>query len=41
MKKLVKYSVYGLGSLIALILVVMAIVALTFNPNDYKQKVID
>ena len=41
MKKLVKYSVYGLGSLISLILVVMAIVALTFNPNDYKQKVID
>ena len=41
MKKLVKYSAYGLGSLISLILVVMAIVALTFNPNDYKQKVID
>ena len=41
MEKLVKYSAYGLGSLISLILVVMAIVALTFNPNDYKQKVID
>ncbi|MGZ8261664.1 MAG: AsmA family protein [Methylotenera sp.] len=41
MKKLIKYSAYGLGGLIILILIVVAIVAATFNPNDYKQQVID
>lgn len=41
MNKLLKYSAYGLGSLVALILLVTVTVALTFNPNDYKQKVID
>lgn len=41
MKKILKYSAYGLGGLIALVLLLVTIVALTFNPNDYKQKVID
>ncbi len=41
MKKLLKYSAYGLGGLISLILIVLAIVAATFNPNDYKQQIID
>ena len=41
MKKLLKYSAYGLGGLLSLILIVVAIVAATFNPNDYKQQVID
>lgn len=41
MKKLLKYSAYGLGGLISLILIVLVIVAATFNPNDYKQQIID
>lgn len=41
MKNFLKYSLYGVGGLIALLLLVVAIVAATFNPNDYKQKVID
>ena len=41
MKKLLKYSLYGIASLIVLILVGVAIFAATFNPNDYKQKVVD
>ena len=41
MKKILKYSAYALASLIGLVLIVMAIVAATFNPNDYKQQVID
>ncbi|MES2182319.1 MAG: AsmA family protein [Pseudomonadota bacterium] len=41
MKKLLKYSAFGLGGLISVMLIVMAIVAATFNPNDYKQQIID
>ena len=41
MKKLLKYSAYGVGGLISLLLIVLAIVATTFNPNDYKQQIID
>lgn len=41
MKKLLKYSAIGLGGLISLVLVVLAIVVATFNPNDYKQQIID
>lgn len=41
MKKFLKYSAYGLGGLTGLLLLVVTIVAVTFNPNDYKQKVID
>ncbi|MDP3141088.1 MAG: AsmA family protein [Methylotenera sp.] len=41
MKKLLKYSAYVLGGLIGLVLLVVTIIAVTFNPNDYKQKVID
>jgi len=41
MKKLLKYSAYGLGGLISLVLIVVAIVSATFNPNDYKQQIID
>lgn len=40
MNKLLKYSVYGIGGLIALILLVVAIFAATFNPNDYKPLII-
>ncbi len=41
MKKLLKYSAIGLGALISLALILVAIVATTFNPNDYKQQIID
>ena len=41
MKKLLKYSAYGIGGLIGLVLLVVVVVSATFNPNDYKQKVID
>ena len=41
MKKFLKYSLYGVGGLIGLVLIAVGIIAATFNPNDYKQKVID
>ncbi len=36
MNKFVKYSLIGVGGLLALLLVGIGIVAATFNPNDYK-----
>ena len=41
MKKFLKYGLYGIGGLIALVLIAVGIIATTFNPNDYKQKIID
>ena len=41
MKKFLKIGLYGLGGLIGIVLLTIGIVAATFNPNDYKQKVID
>ena len=41
MKKIFKYFAYSLGGLIGLLVIVIAIVAATFNPNDYKQQIID
>ena len=41
MNKLLKYGIYGLLGLIALVLIGVGIFAATFNPNDYKQTVID
>ena len=41
MKKLLKYSLYVVSGLIGILLLVVTIVVTTFNPNDYKQKVID
>ncbi|HEY8117813.1 MAG TPA: AsmA family protein [Methylophilaceae bacterium] len=40
MKKLLKYSLFGLGGLILLLVIVIAVVAATFNPNDYKPLVV-
>lgn len=41
MKKLLKYSAIGLGGVISLVLILVAVVSATFNPNDYKQQIID
>lgn len=41
MKKFIRYSLYFVGGLIALVLIAVGIISATFNPNDYKQKVID
>lgn len=40
MNKLLKYAAYALGGLIVLALVVVGIVAATFNPNDYKPMIV-
>jgi AsmA protein len=41
MKKFLKYSLFGLGGIVALLILLVAVIAATFNPNDYKQQVID
>ncbi len=40
MKKFLKYGLFGLGGIIALLLLVAAVIAATFNPNDYKPLII-
>lgn len=40
MKKILKYGAFALGGLLLLVLVVVAIVAATFDPNDYKPMVV-
>lgn len=40
MKKLLKYGLFGLGGIVALLLLVVAIISATFNPNDYKPLII-
>ncbi|MGB4812572.1 MAG: AsmA family protein [Methylophilaceae bacterium] len=40
MKKLLKYGLYGIGGFIILLLLAVAIIAATFNPNDYKDDII-
>lgn len=40
MNKLIKYSLIGVGSLIVLIVVAVAIITATFNPNDYKPLIV-
>lgn len=40
MNKLLKYSLIGAGSLIGLIIVAVAVIAATFNPNDYKPLIV-
>lgn len=41
MNKYLKYSLYAIGGLVVLLLLLVAVIAATFNPNDYKQHVID
>jgi AsmA protein len=40
MNKLVKYSIFSVLGLFALLLVGLAIIAATFNPNDYKPLIV-
>lgn len=40
MKKLLKFSLFGLGGIIAILLLAAAIISATFNPNDYKPLII-
>lgn len=40
MKKFLKYGLYALAGVIALLLIVVAVIAATFNPNDYKPLII-
>ncbi|MGJ8619501.1 MAG: AsmA family protein [Methylophilaceae bacterium] len=41
MNKYLKYAAIAIGSFIVILLLIMAYFAATFNPNDYKQQVID
>ena len=41
MNKFIKVAAWGLGGIIIFALLVMAYFAATFNPNDYKQQIID
>jgi AsmA protein len=41
MKKILKYTAFGFAIFIVLALAFMAYFAVTFNPNDYKQQIID
>jgi AsmA protein len=40
MKKLLKYGLFGLGGIVALLLLAVAVIAATFNPNDYKPLIV-
>jgi AsmA protein len=40
MKNLIKYVSLGIGGLIVLLIIVVAIIAATFNPNDYKPYIV-
>ena len=40
MNKILKYGAIALAGLIVLVLIVVGIVAATFNPNDYKPMVV-
>ena len=41
MKNILKYTAWGFGGITLLVLLAMAYFAATFNPNDYKQQIID
>lgn len=40
MKKLLKYSLFGIGGLVLLVAILLAVVSATFNPNDYKPLIV-
>lgn len=41
MKNILKYFAWAIGGVILLMLILMAYFAATFDPNDYKQQIID
>ena len=41
MKKFLKYSAFGVGGLVAVLLIAVAVITATFNPNDYKQMIVN
>ena len=40
MPKLIKYTLYSVGGIILLVLLVVGYFAATFNPNDYKDEIV-
>lgn len=40
MNKYLKYSLFGLGGLLLLLIIAVAVIAATFNPNDYKPMIV-
>lgn len=40
MKKFLKYGLYGVAGIVALLVLAVAVIAATFNPNDYKPLII-
>lgn len=40
MNKILKYALFGIGGLVLLLAIIVAVVAATFNPNDYKPLVV-
>lgn len=40
MKKILKYTAWGLGGLLVVALIIVAVVVATFNPNDYKPMIV-
>jgi AsmA protein len=40
MNKYLKYTAIGLGGFVLLLAVIIAIIAVTFNPNDYKSQIV-
>lgn len=40
MNKILKYALFGIGGIVLLLAIVVAVVAATFNPNDYKPLVV-
>lgn len=41
MNKYLKYAAFAIGGFILIVILIMAYFAATFNPNDYKQQIID
>ncbi len=40
MNKLLKYAVFGFSGIVTLLIILVAFVAMTFNPNDYKPQIV-
>lgn len=40
MKKLLKFGLFGLGGIVVILLLAVAVISATFNPNDYKPLII-